>query len=562
MTTTTGTAAGSPVPDLPWGEVAAGTSPVDAVRSLGTAVTELARPRVAGAVLGELASLAGELARVAAGRSSIAPQRGDRRFTDRTWQTNPVYRRLMQAYLAESEALTRVPGLMGLPAQARAQAEFAASLVADAVAPTNTLLGNPAALKRAGATRGRSLLRGSRHLVDDLVHNGGMPAQVDHKAFRVGENLAVSPGAVVYRSEVLELIQYQPTTARVHTKPLLLIPPQINKFYVMDLVPDRSFIEYAVAHGIQLFAVSWRNPTREQRQWNLDTYVAALLEAVDVAGDITGSEDVNTIGLCAGGITMASMLGHLAATGDDRVNAAMFAVTLLDPSCQTIVSPFVNAATLAAAKQSSRLRGVLRGRDTARIFTWFRANDLVWNYWVRNYLLGEDPPAFDLLYWNNDFTNLPAGLHADFLDIVRDNPFARPGVLRVLGTPIDLRQFTGDAYVLGGLTDHLTPWQACYRTTQLVGGRTEFALTNSGHVQSLINPPGNAKASYRVGPAPGPDPEAWRAAAEERTGTAWEHMVAWLRDRSGPERNAPRKTGNRRHPATDPTPGQYALTQA
>jgi polyhydroxyalkanoate synthase len=561
MTTTTG-AAGSPAPDLPWGEVVAANSPVDALRSLGTAVSELARPRNAGALLGEAAGLAGDLARVAAGRSSIAPRRGDRRFDDPTWQTNPLYRRIMQAYLAESRTLSRVPDVLGLPERARAQAEFAASLVADAVAPTNTLLGNPAALKRAAATRGRSLLRGSRHLVDDLLHNGGMPAQVDRKAFRVGDNLAVSPGAVVYRSEVLELIQYKPTTASVHTKPLLLIPPQINKFYVMDLAPGRSFIEYAVAHGIQLFAVSWRNPSREQREWNLDTYVDALLDAVDVARAITGSEDVNTIGLCAGGITMAAMLGHLAATADDRVNAAMFAVTLLDPSCQTIVSPFVNAATLAAAKQSSRLRGVLRGRDTARMFTWFRANDLVWNYWVRNYLLGEDPPAFDLLFWNNDFTNLPAGLHADFLDIFHDNPFARPDVLRVLGTPIDLRRFTGDTYALGGLTDHLTPWQACYRTTQLVGGTTEFALTNSGHVQSLINPPGNPKARYHVGPTPGPDPETWRANAEERTGTAWEHMLAWLRDRSGPERDAPRKTGNRRHPATDPAPGQYVRTGA
>jgi len=335
-----------------------------------------------------------------------------------------------------------------------------------------------------------------RQLVSDIRHNGGLPSQVDAGAFRVGDNLALSPGAVVYRDEVCEILQYTPTTPRVRSRPIVMVPPQINKFYFMDLAPKRSFIEYAVSRGLPFFAISWRNPVADQGGWNLDTYAERVVTAFDVAAEITGSDSVNLLGMCAGGITASTVLSHLALRAPDRVNSASFGVTLLDFDVPAMVGMMNSRPLLAVAKKRSARSGVLDGQSLAAVFTWMRPNDLVWNYWVNNYLMGRRPPAFDILAWNADKTNLPSALHAQFLEIFAGNSLVHAGEISVLGTPVDLARITCDTYVTGGLTDHLTPWTGCYRATQLFSGPSTFVLGHSGHIQTMVNPPGNPKAHY------------------------------------------------------------------
>ena len=394
---------------------------------------------------------------MAIGRSAVAPPQGDKRFTDGAWTKNPLYHRLMQSYLIQREALLALVDDVELDHKSRERARFALSLFTEAAAPTNTLLGNPAALAKAAQTRGRSLVDGLRHLVHDLRHNGGMPAQVDTRPFNVGGNLAVTPGQVVYRSEVFELIQYSPSTDQVYRRPLVTIPPQINKFYITDLARGRSLIEYTVASGIPYFAMSWRNPTAAQRDWDLDTYVSACKEAVQVACDISATADANCLGICAGGITMACLLGHLAAAHEPLVHSATFMVAGLDMAQESMIGMLASDAAIKAARNRSQKAGVLDGNDLAKVFAWLRPNDLVWNYWVNNYLLGQNPPAFDILYWNADTTRLPAGLHADFLDLFSSNGLVEPDALEVLGTPVDLGAVTCDTYVVAGATDHIIP---------------------------------------------------------------------------------------------------------
>ncbi|MEA2672784.1 MAG: poly[(R)-3-hydroxyalkanoate] polymerase subunit PhaC [Chloroflexota bacterium] len=499
---------------------------------------------------------------MAVGRSGVEPARGDRRFTDTTWRENPAYRRAMQGYLAWSRSIGHVVDGAGLDWRNTERARFAATLVTEALAPTNALAGNPAALKRSFETGGRSLVRGARNLLHDVRHNRGMPSQVDRTPFVPGRSVAVSPGAVVYRSEVCEVIQFTPTTAEVDARPLVMIPPQINKYYIMDLAPGRSFIEHAVASGIQFFSISWRNPRPEHRDWDLDTYVQGCLDAIGTACEVTGSRDVNLMGLCAGGITTAITLAHMAAARDPRVHSVTLPVTMLDMSVPSTAGIFSSERLAAAAVRESRRRGVLPGDEMSRVFAWMRPNDLVWNYWVNNYLMGNPPPAFDILAWNNDTTNLPAALHAQFLRILLENALTHPGEVEVPGTPIDLGAVRVPAYVLAGVTDHITPWRACYRATGLLGGESTFVLSNSGHIQALVNPPGNPRASYFTGPEPGPDPDAWRAAATENRDSWWGHWLPWVGARGGPKRAAPEMLGSRRNPPLEAAPGTYVLDQA
>jgi polyhydroxyalkanoate synthase subunit PhaC len=430
-----------------------------------------------------------------------------------------------------------------------------------ALAPSNTLAGNPAALKRALDTGGMSLLRGMRHMLHDATRNSGMPTQVDVSAFEVGRNLAATPGAVVFRNPVLELIQYAPATGTVHARPQLIVPPQINKFYVFDLAPGRSMVGHLLGQGMQVFAVSWRNPSPAQRDWDMDIYVAALVEAIAAIAEITGSPDVNLHGACSGAMTMAALMGHLAARRRPLVNAASLMVAVLDMSGDSQLGLFATPEAMAAAKRSSRARGVLKGRDMGRVFAWLRPNDLVWNYWVNNYLMGDTPPAFDLLYWNNDSTRLTASFHAQLLDIFAQNLLGTPGALRVLGTPVDLGEVRCDKYFVAGTTDHITPWKGVYQAMHAFGGRSEFVLSSSGHIQSLINPPGNPKAKFFLNDAAPASADDWLAGAQPRQGSWWEHWTAWLAERSGERVPAPQQLGSARHPATLPAPGRYVLAR-
>ncbi len=500
-----------------------------------------------------------EMGRVVTGQSTVEPDARDKRFTDEMWKTNPFYRALLQTYLTWQQSLNAFINDADLDKKDADRARFVLSLFADTVAPTNTLLGNPAAMKKMYETGGASLVRGLTHMLEDLANNGGLPSQVNMKAFQVGKDLGISPGAVVFKNEVLELIHYQPTTQEVYRRPLLIVPPQVNKFYVMDLSPSKSIIRYLVANGLQVFAISWRNPTPEHREWGFETYDRAILEAIEAVRAITESPDVNIIGSCLGGMTLSTLLGHLAARGDQRIGAVTFLVTVLDTNVESTMGLFATKETIAAAREASRLRGVLEGQEMARVFAWLRPNDLIWNYWVNDYLIGKDPAAFDVLYWNNDTTRLPAKLHGDLLDLYETNAFTHPGALEVLGTPIDLSKVTNDAYIVAGITDHITPWQGCYATTQLLGGKVTFILSNSGHIQALLNPPGNPKASYFVNERYPADPEQWQARAQKRAGSWWEDWRDWLGQRSGEQKAAPRELGNEQYQPGTPAPGFYVF---
>jgi polyhydroxyalkanoate synthase len=501
-------------------------------------------------------ALAGESRAILAGESD-SPATADRRFADPSWQTNFFYRRLLQAYLVVERELKNLPDELTGDEQKADRARFLLSFLADAVAPTNVLVGNPAALKRARETRGRSLIAGARNFVGDFRHNGRMPSMVDTEPFTVGQTTAASPGAVVHRTDVLELIQYQPTTSRVLRHPLVVVPPQINKYYILDLAPGRSLIEHAVSQGQQVFAISWRNPGAEQREWDLLRYVDETERALAVARRITRAPSVNVLGACSGGITTAAMLAHLAARRDARVGSVTFLVTVLDMDTPTTLTMFATDRAVAKAIRRSRRRGLLEGGELARAFAWLRPNDLVWSYWVNNYLLGNDPPAFDVLAWNADSTNLPAGLHVDFLRMFAANALAWPNSFQLGDVPIDLGNVTLDAYVVGALTDHITPWKACYRTPFLLAGASQFVLSSSGHIQALVNPPGNPRSRFLTNANLPEDPDAWLEQATEHEGTWWDHWLAWLAERAGDERRAPRRLGTTASPTLGPAPGLY-----
>ncbi|MCP1622010.1 class II poly(R)-hydroxyalkanoic acid synthase [Pseudomonas nitroreducens] len=497
-----------------------------------------------------------ELKNVLLGKSDLKPSDDDRRFNDPAWSQNPLYRRYLQTYLAWRKELHTWIGDSDLSSQDISRGQFVINLMTEAMAPTNTL-SNPAAVKRFFETGGKSLLDGLTHLAKDLVNNGGMPSQVNMEAFEVGKNLALTEGAVVFRNDVLELIQYKPITESVHERPLLVVPPQINKFYVFDLSPEKSLARFCLRNQVQTFIVSWRNPTKAQREWGLTTYIEALKEAIDAVLAITGAKDLNMLGACSGGITTVTLLGHYAALGEKKVHAFTQMVSVLDFEMNTQIALFADEKTLEAAKRRSYQSGVLEGKDMAKVFAWMRPNDLIWNYWVNNYLLGNEPPAFDILFWNNDTTRLPAALHGELVEMFKTNPLTRAGALEVSGTAIDLKQITCDFYCVAGLSDHITPWEACYRSARLLGGKCEFILSNSGHIQSILNPPGNPKARFMTGPELSADPKAWQENASKHADSWWLHWQNWLAERSGKTRKAPTALGNKAHPAGEAAPGTY-----
>lgn len=512
-------------------------------------------PKVAGGAL----RLGSELTKIALRRSEVAPEH-DKRFSDQAFVDNAAYRGLAQSYLAWNRAVHRLIDDLELEPKTKLAGHFAASIVTEAVAPTNTLAGNPAAIREAVTTRGKSLRAGLRHFAHDVRKNGGMPSVVDTRPFKVGENVAATPGAVVLRTDVLELIRYAPATPKVFKRPLLIVPPEINKYYVLDIGPGRSLVEAAVNAGQQVFMISWRNPTAEHRDWSLDTYCSAIVDAIDATLDLTGQSDLNLMGVCAGGMTSTALLANMAARGDRRVNALTLLVTVLDWAVPSTVGTFTSAPGVAAAIQRSKKKGILSGSDLSKLFAWMRPNDLVWNYVVNNYLMGKNPPAFDILAWNADATNLPAALHADFLNIATTNALTKPGGVEVLGEKVDIGAVTTDAYVVGGVTDHITPWEACYATVDLLGGPTEFVLVGSGHIQTLVCPE-TPKAKYYTNDVRALDAASWKETATEHAGSWWGHWLKWLAPRSGSKIAAPRELGNDQRPTIEPAPGRYVFDE-
>jgi polyhydroxyalkanoate synthase subunit PhaC len=531
---------------------------VDAGQTVFTAV--IGQPQIA---LQQWWAFLGEMGKVAQGESPRAPQTGDKRFNDPAWKSNPAHQRLLQSYLAWGDALIALVDKVDLGDQDRARAKLISQIFIDALAPTNSLISNPAAMKKLVDSGGQSLWLGMKNYLDDLVKNGGMPSQVDAKPFELGKNIATTRGAVVHRSEVFELIQYAPTAAEVWRRPLVITPPQINKYYSLDLSPEKSMVQYLLSQGIQVFCISWRNPTAKQRDWGLDTYLEAVDAAINAARDITGSEDVSLMGACSGGITATAYAAWQAAKGKNKVKNLVLAVCTLDPSTaeETTLGTLITPETIEAARQASRLRGVLDGQELAKVFAWMRPNDLIWNYWVNNYLLGNSPPAFDILFWNRDTTSLPARLHSDFLDLITLNPFRNPGAMSISGVPIDVGRVKSDAYVVAGVTDHITPWKSVYQTTRILGDRTTFVLSNAGHLQSLVNPPGNPKATFVTGVASSPDADAFSASAAKKAGSWWTHWSEWLSKRSGAKVKAPAAVGNLEFPPIEAAPGTYVFNK-
>lgn len=505
-------------------------------------------------------SFVGELGSIMAGKSERTPKAGDKRFSDQTWKESSLHSGLLKAYLAWGEAVSGLVDKTSLSDVDKQRAHLVTDILIDAVAPTNTMLTNPAAVRKFIDTGGKSMWSGLKNYMDDLTRNRGMPSMVDTSAFKVGENLAITPGAVIFRNELLELIQYTPMTANVRKRPLVITPPQINKYYSLDLSPDKSMVRFLLESGFQIFAVSWRNPTAAHRDWGLDTYVAALDEAVDAAREISGSEDVSMMGACSGGITSTAYVATLGSAAE-KIKNLVLAVCLLDPNSaeESAFGCLMTPETMRAAKASSQLRGVVDGHDLARMFAWMRPNDLIWNYWVNNYLLGNQPPAFDILYWNADTTRLPAALHGDYLDLYFSNPFVNAGKLTLNDKTIDMSKVKADSYVVAGVTDHITPWKGVYKTAQIMGEGTTFVLSNSGHLQSLLNPPSNPKASFMIGPISGDKPDAFLASAEKRKGSWWVDWRDWLQTRSGDEVTAPASLGSTRHPSLGAAPGTYVF---
>jgi polyhydroxyalkanoate synthase len=535
------------------------------------AVGRLVQPAAAGRLAAGLArhprrvarrlgGLGAEFGRVAAGRSELAPRKGDRRFGDRAWQDSWLFHRLMQAYLAVGGTVEALIDDAGLDWRSEARVRFLLENLLDASAPTNFALTNPQVLKETIDRGGANLVHGGLRFARDARH-GRLPAMVDISRFEVGRNLAVSEGSVVLRTDVFELIQYKPTTPEVHETPLLIVPPTINKFYIVDLAPGRSLVEHLVGQGHQVFCVSWRNPGVEQGHFDLDTYAQAVLEARGAAAEIAKRDAVNLIAACSGGIITAGALGHLADEGRlGEVGSLTLLVSALDNAQEGRVEALASRPVAAAAVAESARRGYLDGEALASVFSWLRPNDLVWNYVVNNYLLGKQPPAFDILYWNQDTVRMAAGLHRDFVMMALDNALAKPGRMRVLGTDVDLGQVTLDTYIVAGSNDHIVDWRNAYRSTQLLGGESRFVLSTSGHIQALINPPSaDSRSSYRIAPANPPEIADWEAAAVTRRGSWWPDYIAWLEPRSGKRAPAPRKLGSRLYKAMAKAPGTYVM---
>ena len=509
-------------------------------------------------------ALGDDLIKILTGKSDLTPDPKDKRFKDPAWQYNPFFRAGAQYYLAMQKGMHNWLADLELDELERDRANFISNIIIDGLAPTNTLIGNPSAQKRLIDSGGLSLIKGLKNAYNDIVHNQGMVSQVDKTPFKLGENVATSKGSVVYRDAMMEIIQYAPVTEQVYAIPQLTIPPQINKMYINDLSPEKSVVKLQVGNGIQCFVISWKNPTKEEGSWGMDDYIRSCETAVDVVCQITGSDKVNISSACSGGQTGAILASKMAAAGDKRLGALTYMVTVLHPKQNDIeAGSLMTANGLELAKKRAAKAGIIKGNDLARGFAWLRPNDLIWNYVINNYLMGDDPPAFDVLFWNADATNLSATLMGDFLHLFETLAFTKQGEVEMAGHPVDLTKVTSDLFILGGTTDHITPWRACYRSTQLFGSKdVTFVLSQAGHMQAILNPPGNPKAKYYVSKKSGHPPadvDDWLKGTEEQAGSWWPFWIEWLQARAGKQKAAPKSLGSKQYPPMESAPGLYVL---
>ena len=510
-------------------------------------------------------SMGEDMIKIMTGKSELTPNPKDKRFQDPAWQYNPFMRAGMQYYLAVQKGAAHWLEDLELDELEKDRARFISNIIIDSLAPTNTLIGNPTAQKMAITSGGLSLVKGLKNAYEDMVHNKGMVSQVDKKPFKLGENVATSKGSVVLRTEMMELIQYAPTTEQVYEIPQLTIPPQINKMYINDLSPEKSVVKYQLDNGIQTFVISWKNPSKDQGHWDMADYVNSCREAMEAVSAITGSKKVNVSAGCSGGQTAAMLASKLASDKDDLLGSLTLMVCVLHPKQNDIeAGSLVSQHGLELARGRASKKGIIKGDDLSRGFAWLRPNDLIWNYVINNYLLGQDPPAFDVLFWNADATNLSGALMGDFLTIFETLAFTKKGEVEMIDHKIDLSKVTSDLFILGGVTDHITPWKATYRSTRLFGSKDiTYVLSHSGHMQAILNPPGNPKAKYYIqSDAKKKLPETadeWLKGTEEVAGSWWPYWMEWVQARSGKQKAAPAKLGNKQFEPLDPAPGQYVM---
>jgi polyhydroxyalkanoate synthase len=486
----------------------------------------------------------------------VLPAASDRRFADPAWRSNAAYRSTLGTYLVCCRWLEQLVVAAGLPEVKTRKARFGLRLLLDMAAPSNLPWLNPAVLKEAIDTGGLSLARGFTSYVKDLARNEGQPLQVDVSTFKVGRNLAATPGRVVYHNDLIELLMYEAQTETVFKNPIICSPPWINKYYVMDLAPGRSFVEYAVSKGHTVFMISYRNPDASMRDYTFDDYLSkGLLTAIDKALEITGAEKANVFGLCLGGTLTALGLGYLAAQGKaDKIGWVTLTNSLVDFSEPGDLGVFTDEGSIASLERKMGEKGYLDSASMAGTFNWLRGNDLVWGYVVNNWYLGKKPAALDMLAWNADSTNMPAAMHSGYLRACYlNNELSRPGAFSILGEPINLGQVKVPMYILAAEADHIAPWRGAYRSTQIFGGDMRFTLTSSGHIAGIVNPLDNPKSFHLVRDGVPADPEQWLAGAERRDGSWWTHWSEWTASQSGGQVPA------RQLPAGEAAPGRYVL---
>ena len=495
---------------------------------------------------------------------SVKPQ-GDRRFTGEAWASNPVAAFSAAAYLVNARTLMSMADAVQGDAKTRSRVRFAVQQWIDASSPSNFLAFNVEAQKKAIDTQGESIAKGVANLLHDMKQ--GHVSMTDESVFEVGKNVATTEGAVVFENELFQLIEYKPLTAKIYERPFLLVPPCINKFYILDLQPANSLIRYSVEQGHRTFVVSWRNPDESMAQKTWDDYIeGAVIEAIKVTQDITGADTINALGFCVGGTMLSNALAVLAARGEEPVNSATFLTTLIDFTDTGILDVFIDENFVKYRETQFAKGGLMPGRDLATTFSFLRPNDLVWNYVVGNYLKGESPPPFDLLYWNSDATNLPGPYYAWYLrQTYLENNLVKPGAVTVCGEPIDFRQVKIPVYVYGSREDHIVPIGGAYASTQVFPGKKRFVMGASGHIAGVINPPASGKRSHWIGPAgkfPA-DVNDWIASATEHKGSWWSDWAEWLKPLAGKQIAAPKTYGRgKTYPAIEPAPGRYVKAKA
>jgi len=494
----------------------------------------------------------------------IEPARGDNRWKHAAWKENATFDALKQGYLLATQAvLDGIDRAPDVDLETKTRVKFFAKQFCDAMSPTNFAFLNPAVIEETLKTGGANLQKGAQNIAEDMRENQGRPALVDKKAFTVGKNVATSKGEVVFRNDLIELIQYAPTTETVYERPLVIVPPWINKFYILDLQPANSLIKYATDNGIQTFVVSWRNPDVALGHLGFEDYLElGPLAAGHAAREIVGSRDINQIGYCIGGTLTSMELAYLAKVEPTLVNAVTFFAALTDFEEAGEIKNFIGPDALSFIAKKLDEDGVLPANDMADTFSLLRANDLIWNVAVNRYLLGKDAPAFDLLYWNSDATRMPAAMHTYYLNNMYVRNALAKGELSVKGVPVNLHDIKNDVYSVASIEDHIAPWRSVYKMTQMFAGDTRFRLGHSGHIAGIVNSPASGKGNYWTADANPPTADAWFASATKHAGSWWPEWMAWLVERSGERKPAPERLGNEKYPALVPAPGTYVLEMA